>query len=1102
MAALDVPASRAEGLLAARWRGRLWVAVESGPAGCVVAGEVAAVEELVALSAAANEPAVNEPAADEPDAVVSEELVVFRGVRVRRIAVDYASHTPHMRVLEGELAAVLAQVRPGRAEVGFCSSVTGTVLDGPELTGGYWVDNLCRAVAFDAAVRVAARQVSRPVFVEVSPHPVLVNDVAEICRDAEVAAGVCGSLRRGEGGAARLLASLAHAWAQGAPVDWPAVLGDGPRPDRQPPTYAFQRTRHWLGDGLTTSRPTGTGIEPSHHPLLDTVVSAADDTYVLSGRLNRRTTPWLADHAVRGATLLPGAALADLALEAAAHAGCDRLDELVIETPLYLSGTVALQVTVGPPEAGRRQVAVFSRQAGGDVWQRHATGVLAADPAAAAAYPWATAWPPPGAIPVDLADGYGRLAEQGYEYGPAFQGLRALWRSGDDLYAEVGVPDGLDVTGFGIHPALLDAAFHPLVLARDGDELRLPFAFTGVRLHSAQADALRVRLSVTGPDAVVEAADATGAPVLAIEALRTRATAAPAAAPVPYGVDWVEAPLAAAGAAEPVVIRCVSGHADPAAAARDLTARVLDAIAAHPDDVPLVFVVRPGDLAGAAVRGLVGAAQAEQPGRFTLVEAEDADTTWGPAAAVGEPRVRVRDGKLLVPRLARREPVPAVFPDLPGTVLVTGGTGSLGALVARHLVEQHGARDLLLVSRRGLEAPGALDLVAELEELGAHVTVTACDVSDRTALHAILQTAPRLTGVVHTAGILDDALVQDLTPDRVTAVLAPKADAAWHLHELTRDHPLSMFVLFSSLAGVLGNPGQGNYAAANAFLDALAEHRHDLGLPAVSIAWGLWDAASGMTGTLSPADLARLARAGIAPLTTDQGLALFDTALTTTDPLLVAVRWNTTTLRARAEHGDLPPVLKTLVRAPRRTATPGQASAPPAAGLAARLSALPRAEVLRVLTETVQAHVAAVLAHSGADSVDVERPFNELGFDSLTAVELRNRLGADTGLRLPATLVFDHPTVTSLAAHLFAALAPPQAPKAPPEDALRAALAHLDQVLEHANGEAAAIRERAVSLLQNALTKLGAVLVPAGGVLDEIDSASDEEIFALIDNEL
>ncbi|MGP4104715.1 SDR family NAD(P)-dependent oxidoreductase, partial [Nonomuraea sp. KM90] len=898
------------------------------------------------------------------------------------------------------------------------------------------------------------------------------------------------------------LLSLAQAWVLGAPVAWPLVLGDGPAPSGQPPTYAFQRDRYWIGDGPASRRPTGAGIDGSRHPLLSAVVSVADDSFVFTGRLSRGIAPWLADHAVEGGVLLPGAAFADLALEAAAHADCERLDELIIEAPLFLpdTGTVTVQVTLGPPDAGgHRPIAVFSRVADTDGWQRHASGTVAETGDDAPRYGWATTWPPP-ATAVDLAGGYERLAEQGYEYGPAFQGLRALWRAGEDLYAEVAVPDGVDVTGYGIHPALLDAAFHPLVLSGDNEELRLPFAFRGVRLHATQAQALRVRVTVTGEDAVVEAADATGSPVLSIDALRTRAAAPRAAVtrtPVtPYGVDWVDAGTVAAGAPMPVVIPCVSERPDVPAATRELTARVLDAIAAQPDDVPLLFVTRPGDLAGAAVQGLVRSAQSEQPGRFVLAEAEDGYADWARIAAVGEPQVRVREGKLLVPRLTRRKAATEPQPDVPGTVLVTGGTGGLGALVARHLVERHGVRDLLLVSRRGAEAPEAGKLVAELEGLGARVAVAACDVSDRHALAAVL--APvSLAGVVHAAGVLDDALVEDLTPDRLESVLAPKADAAWHLHELTRDRSLSMFVLFSSLAGVLGNAGQGNYAAANAFLDALATHRHDQGLPAVSVAWGLWDAASDMTGGLSQTDMARLARAGIAPLTAEQGLGLFDAALASADPIMVAARWDSAGLRTRAENGDLPPVLRGLVRGPRQAAA--YQARPASATLAERMSSLPRPDALRLLTDTVQAHMAAVLAYGSADSVEIDRPFKELGFDSLTAVELRNRLNTDTGLRLPATLVFDHPTVASLSEYLYSALAPPEVA---PEDTLRSALRRIDQVLEHANGDAAAIRDRLVPILEGALSRLGKAPATPDGVQGQIDSASDEEIFALIDNEL
>lgn len=427
---------------------------------------------------------------------------------------------------------------------------------------------------------------------------------------------------------------------------------------------------------------------------------------------------------------------------------------------------------------------------------------------------------------------------------------------------------------------------------------------------------------------------------------------------------------------------------------------------------------------------------------------------------------------------------------------MTGGTGGLGALVATRLVERSGVRDLLLTSRRGIEADGARELVRSLEELGASVRVAACDVSERGPLTALLASLPGdkpLTAVVHAAGVLDDTMLEKLTPERIDTVFRPKVDAAWLLHELTAGMPVRSFLLFSSIAGVLGNAGQGNYAAANGFLEALAAHRRAAGLPALSVAWGLWATPSGMGAGLTAADEVRLARSGVTALTAEQGLELFDAAVRETggDPLVVAARWDRTALRAHAEDGgEVPVVLRGLVRVARRT---DSTAAPVSAGLAERLDGLSREEARPVTVDYVRAQVARVLAHGSASDIDVDRTFSELGFDSLTGVELRNRLNAESGLQLPATLVFDHPTVAQLADRLVAELAS-SAPSV--TDLLREALDRIVPRLADADADE---RARVAAALQAALDGMGTA---ARADAAQLDAATDEEIFAFIDKQL
>ncbi|WP_327010446.1 beta-ketoacyl reductase [Dactylosporangium sp. NBC_01737] len=513
------------------------------------------------------------------------------------------------------------------------------------------------------------------------------------------------------------------------------------------------------------------------------------------------------------------------------------------------------------------------------------------------------------------------------------------------------------------------------------------------------------------------------------------------------------------------------------------------AVAAAPDDAVPALALAP-------VWGLVRTAQSENPDRIVLVDGPGAAPLLPAVLAGDEPQVAVRDGRPLVPRLTRvprtetAEHTRETRLDPRRTVLLTGA-GTLGKVVAHHLVTAHGVRNLLLVSRRGPDAPGAAELAAELAGSGASVELAACDVADRDATRRLLE-GRDIGAVVHTAGVLDDGVLSALTPQRLAAVLRPKLDAAWHLHELTGD--LDAFVVFSSLASTLGNAGQGNYTAANTFLDMLAHHRHRAGQPATALAWGLWAQASSMTSHLDQADLARISRGGVAPLPTGEALELLDTALRLGRPYFAPARLDLPALRAQAGAGPVPPVLRGLIRRTTRRSASGDGPG----ALLDRLAGLDADGRVAAIGDLVTGTVATVLGMPGTSTVDVARSFKELGFDSLTAVELRNRLGAATGLRLPATLVFDHPTPGGLAEFLHGEL---RVDAAPPATSVLAELDRLEAALAGVTGDAA--NEAVTARLRALLERRTAADQPAdAGLADRIQSASVAEMFELIDKEL
>ncbi|WP_148663835.1 type I polyketide synthase [Streptomyces ambofaciens] len=1247
-----------------------WVSVAAvnGPRSVVLSGDVGVLESVVAS-------------------------LMGDGVECRRLDVSHGFHSVLMEPVLGEFRGVVESLEFGRVRPGVVvvSSVSGGVVGSGELGDpGYWVRHAREAVRFADGVGVV-RGLGVGTLVEVGPHGVLTGMAGE-CLGAGDDVVVVPAMRRGRAEREVFEAALATVFTRDAGLDATTLHtgSTGRRIDL--PTYPFQHDRYWLAapsrprtDGLSAA-----GLREVEHPLLTAAVELpGTDTEVWTGRISAADLPWLADHLVWDRGVVPGTALLETVLQVGSRIGLPRVAELVLETPLTWTSDRPLQVRIVVTAAatapgGAREVTLHSRpepvaasssspspasprhltaQESDDDWTRHASGLLA--PAAGLADDFAEltgAWPPVGAEPLDLAGQYPLFAAAGVRYEGAFRGLRAAWRRGDEVFADVRLPDAhaVDADRYGVHPALLDAVLHPIASLDplgDGGHGLLPFSWTDVQGHGAGGHALRVRVAAVDGGAVsVTAADHAGNPVLSARSLALRRITAdrlPVAPVAPlYRVDWLpfpgpvpvsaggrwavvgpEAEATAAGLravgldvrthalplgeplppqagtdAEVIILDLTTTAAGRTASdggrlslldeVRATVRRTLEAVQARladtetaPDvdvrtaarprtaartsprvdtrtgartaDGPRLVVLTRGaagpeggaaDPAGAAVWGLVRVAQAEQPGRFTLVDVDGTQASLRALPgllATDAGQSAVRDGRVTVPRLAPvADPVPhgggtaadgtgagepSATLDPEGTVLITGGTGALAAETARHLVERHKVRHLLLVGRRGPDAPGVDRLVAELTESGAEVAVRACDVTDRDALRRLLDALPDehpLTCVVHTAGVLDDGVLSAQTAERIDTVLRPKADAAVHLDELTREIGRVPLVLYSSVSATLGSAGQAGYAAANAFMDALAARRCAAGHPALSLGWGWWSGVGLATG-LDGADAARVRRSGLAPLDAGAALDLLDRALTRPEPALLPVRLD---LRAAAGATALPEVLRDLAGVPADArSTPGAAAgtgdedgavrpalapADAAGTLAARLAGRSAPERTALLLDLVRTEVAAVLGHGDPAAIGAARTFKDAGFDSLTAVDLRNRLNTRTGLRLPATLVFDHPTPLALAELLLDGLeaAGPAEPAAevPDEAAGAETLSGVIDRLERSlaatdDGDA---RVRAARRLRGLLDALpagpGAASGPDAGehapgrgdvVIDRLRSASDDDLFDLLDSD-
>ena len=886
------------------WGPALTVAAINGPSHSIVSGETDAVAQFI-------------------------EACEREGIQAAAIAADDAGHSAQIEPLREQLVAGLADLNPRPARIPLYSTVdsavSGDALDTTTMDAQYWYANLREPVRFHDSL-VGLLSGGEHTLVELSPHPLLAPAITDTLAGMSGRAGsaVITTLHRYRPDLDALAGALRRLHTHGHSPSWRGLY-----PHAQTvalPTYPFEHRRYWpaparAGDAADL------GLGRSEHPLLGAVTELADpDLIVLSGRLSTTTQGWLAGHMLGEAVVFPAAGFVDVVLAAGERVGCPVIGELVLQTPLVLveHPPTDVQVTVHALEDDtRRAVTVHARpgDGAGVGWTLHASGVLSAEAPRLVAPHGA----PVGVQPVDVDGFYAGLAEHGYRHGGLFRSVRGIGVDPGDpdvVYARVGLPADTEVAGYGLHPALLDAAFQAFAAGADPGEPRLPFVISGVGLHATAATVLDVELTRTGVDTFrLCAVDPAGAPVIAIDAVTMRAVPegigprAPlgagdgvfelawsplpddsAAAPVPEWPEWVvltEDPDRLPGVLRggPIHTVCtelagltscpelvmwplpvpLEEDADPLPRLHGLTRHTLGGLqewlaraetTADTGASRLVIVTRHAvsigagdrapDMAHAAAWALIHSAQSEHPQRILVLDTDDTAATEQALLATvarwpaGEPQLVLRGGSAYLPRLTRvpaltAPPSPAVF-DPQGTVLITGGTGTLGGLFAEHLVRGYGVRHLLLVSRSGPAGAGAGELHARLTGLGAQVTISACDVSDAAQLGALLEAIParhRLSAVIHATGMLEDAVIGELTGEQLDMALAAKADAAWHLHHLTRDADLDAFVVFSSVAGVLGVAGQANYAAANAFCDALAYHRRRR-QQATSLAWGYW----------------------------------------------------------------------------------------------------------------------------------------------------------------------------------------------------------------------------------------------------------------------
>ncbi|MEU5164625.1 KR domain-containing protein, partial [Streptomyces sp. NPDC020875] len=1071
------------------------------------------------------------------------------GRKTTALKVSHAFHSPHMDGVLEEFRTVLRTLTFRPPTLPVVSNVTGEPATAEQLCSpDYWVRHIREAVRFHDGVRtLAARGVGD--FVELGPDGVL-SALVPRCLDHEPGA-VVPLLRRDRSEPRTVAAARGALHARGTALDWSAVHPGARRIEL--PTYAFRRDRYWIEPPARHGDTAALGLTAADHPLLAAVIAPADgDDTLLTGRIAIRTHPWLADHTIGDTAVLAPAALLELAIRAGDETGATVVRELTATTPFPLpeSGGVQLRVTVGPADgSGDRTVAVHARpEAGETPWTHCARGVLGGGTEAAPVLRTASgdsATAGTGTTTIALTDE--RTAEA-VRYGlhpallaaalparrtagrPGTVAVPAHWR-GVRLHA--GGAASVRVATAEVPPA--PGTDEPAVALTLADEHGEPvLTADAVTFRELSEDALGPGTSRNGIAPGTELHTLEWIPVgtvpgdetphwgtldLDLAGITRYTGLADAADAVEAGtrIDWLLVPWRPGTATEvTAAAREAAGKAlglarelaveerlhgtrllvllpDPATAEETATGEAGTGETATGETTATA-------LAYAAVRGLLRSAQAETGGRIVLCAADPAAVPPAELAAAlrtGESELAHRDGRFTAPRLrpATRTTEAGATGHRPafdkGTVLVTGGPGGLTGPLVRELVTAHGATRLLLTAPTESGTADLTPLAAELTALGAEATVAHCDPADPAALAGTLAAVPAehpLRAVVHLPSFRDDAPVTALTAERLDAMLTATADGAWHLHRLTRDLDLSAFVIGHSTAGLLGAPGRAHGAAAAAFLDRLARHRAALGLPATALL-----RPPGQPDDDAPAPAGRGAHDWFRPRTGADTAAAFDTAAGLGRTVLVHASVDRSALPEQ-----VPSALRDLRRAPARRSV---RTAEPADSLQDRLAGLdPAARQAHVLG-IVRAEVAAVLGHADPYAVGVRSEFQELGFDSLTAMELRNRLGTAVGLGLPATLVFDHPTPEALTAHLLTLVAPGGAPTA---GRLLAELDRLDAELEELADD-----QRHRDVLHRRLRAMAARFAAPTtteddreAAADRIASASVDEMFDLIDTEL